>query len=145
MISAPDLIGDISLILQIIIVFLLILGVPLVKGELKNTKNFLRHGYLTAFALGLHTVLVVVIMIFLALDGFADLPTLPVLNIVLMVTHIILGFAALVLGFVVVGVWLTKPLKNLACYKVRKIMLPLIIIWAASLVIGAIIHLGELF
>jgi hypothetical protein len=144
--SAPvDFVGDVSLILQVVILFILILGVPLVKGESKNPKNFLIHGYLTALALGLHTVLVAVIMIFLAQDGLVGMFTLPLLNIVVSLSHIVLGFVALALGFIVVGYWLNKPLKSMACYRVRTLMMPLIIIWAVSLVLGAVMHLGGLF
>jgi hypothetical protein len=59
-------------------------------------------------------------------------------------SHAILGSVAEVLGFVVVGLWVSKPLKNMACLKARKIMLPLFIIWTISLINGAIIHIFEM-
>lgn len=143
--DAPDVTGDVSVIVQILILFILVLGLPLARGNPPNTKNLLRHGYLTAFALGLHTALVIAVMILLALDGFASIFSLPTLNFAFTIFHIVLGFAALVLAYVVVGFWVSKPLKTLVCNRAKKIMLPLIIIWAIALVTGAIIHLFEIF
>ena len=59
---ALDLAGNISLILSIISLFLLVLGVPLVRN-LKSAENFRRHGYLTIVALAIETILVFIIMI----------------------------------------------------------------------------------
>jgi hypothetical protein len=69
--------GDISFVVQIIIFFLLIIGLPLSKSVPMNSKNLLRHGYLAAFALGLHTILVAIVMIIFAIDGYADIFSLP--------------------------------------------------------------------
>jgi hypothetical protein len=53
--AAPfDPLGNVVLSLQIVILFLLILGLPFVKGK-DSKKNLTRHGYLTALALALHT------------------------------------------------------------------------------------------
>ena len=138
-------IGDLSLIIQIVIFFTLILGLPLTREAPKNSKNLLRHGYLTTFALTLHTALVVVVMIILALDGYADILSLPALSLVVDLGHIILGFSAVVLGWIVVAYWFSNPLKTLGCYKTKKLMLPVIVIWALSLIMGAIIHLLDFF
>jgi hypothetical protein len=35
-------------------------------------------------------------------------------------------------GFIIVGFWASKPLSNMACSRVKKIMLPLFIIWTIS-------------
>jgi len=144
--QSADFVGDVSLIIQVAILFILVLGVPLVKsaGNGKTSKNYLRHGYLTAFALGLHTVLVIIVMIILALDSLESMFTLPALNIVLGLSHIVTGTLAIILGYVLVGFWFSKPLKNLACFRTKKLMTPTIIIWTISLIIGAIVHLGAL-
>jgi hypothetical protein len=138
-------IGDLSLIIQIIVFFILILGLPLTKEGAKNTKNIIRHGYLTTFALALHTVSVVAIMIILSLNGYSDIFSLPVLSIAVDLAHIILGFVAIILGWIVVAFWVSKPLKVLRCYKAKKLMLPLIVIWLLSLIMGAIVHLFNFF
>ncbi len=138
-------IGDVSLIIQIAIFFMLILGLPLTREGTKNAKNLLRHGYLTTFALALHTVMVVAVMIILALEGYSEILSLPPLSIVVDLGHIISGFVALVLGWVVVAFWFSKPLATAGCYKVKKLMLPLTMVWGLSLIMGAIVHLFDFF
>ncbi len=138
-------VGDLGLIIQIVIFFILILGLPLTKSAPKETKNLVRHGYLTIFALILHTIIVIVAMILFSLDGYSELLSSPPLSLAATLTHIILGVAALVLGYVVVSFWISKPLNELRCYRAKKLMLPLIVIWGLSLVIGAIVHLVGFF
>jgi hypothetical protein len=138
-------IGDFSLIIQVVILFMLVLGLPLSKGGPVNSKSLLRHGYLTAFALALHTVLVIVVMIILAFGGYAEIFSLPLLSLTLSLSHMVLGFVAIAMGYVVVAFWLSKPLSNMGCYRARKIMMPLLVVWAVSLVLGAIVHLFEFF
>lgn len=56
--SVPlDPLGNISLVFQVVILFLLILGLPFVRG-MGGEKNLMRHGYLTVLALILHTILI---------------------------------------------------------------------------------------
>ena len=56
--SVPlDPAGNISLVLQVVILFLLILGLPHAIG-VGGKKNLIRHGYLTILALILHTILI---------------------------------------------------------------------------------------
>jgi hypothetical protein len=135
---------SISLILQIVIFFMLILGLPLARG-VGNKKNLIRHGYLTTTALIIHTILVITAMIYLQIDGLLTLANLPLFNSVFVVSHIILGTAALVLGFIIAGFWASKALGNMNCIRAKKIMIPTLIIWAISLVMGYIIHFSELF
>ena len=132
--------GDISLVLQVVILFLLILGLPLVKG-IGGKKNLMRHGYLTILALILHTVLIFSVMIPSFSNGLGELGELSFLNAFNVWSHAILGTAAEILGFIVVGFWVSKPLTNMACTRVKKIMLPLFIIWTISLINGALIHI----
>ena len=135
---------SISLILQIIIFFMLILGLPLTRGA-GNKKNLIRHGTLTITALIIHTILVITTMIYLPIEGLLTLSGLPVFNSIFVVSHIILGAAALVLGFTIAGFWVSKALGNMNCIRAKKIMLPTLIIWAISLVMGYVIHFFELF
>ena len=139
-----DPVGNVSLILQVVILFLLIIGLPFVRG-VGSKKNFVRHGYLTVLALVLHTILIFIVMIPTFANGVGTITALPILNIFNVLSHAILGTAAEVLGFIVVGSWLAKPLKNMACLKTKKIMLPLFIIWAISLVNGVLIHILGMF
>ncbi len=138
-------IGDLGLVVQIVIFFILVLGLPLTRNTVKDTKNLLRHGYLTAFALILHTIAVVIVMILLVLGGYSTFFSLPILSLMVTLTHMILGVAALVIGYVVVVFWFSKPLGDLGCNGVRKLMFPLIVIWGLSLIMGAVVHLFEFF
>jgi hypothetical protein len=54
--------GDASLVLQVVIFFLLVIGIPFVKG-IGTQKNFIIHGRLVFLALILHTVLIFTAMV----------------------------------------------------------------------------------
>ena len=101
------------------ILFLLILGIPFVKG-VGVKKNFVTHGCLTNIALVLYTILIFIVMIRTFSKGFADISTLPLLNAVNVCSHAILGTLAEIMGFVIMGLWLTKPLSNMGCMKAKK-------------------------
>jgi hypothetical protein len=51
-----------------------------------------------------------------------------------------LGTVAEILDTIVVGFWVSKPLSNMTCLRMKKIMVPLFIIWTISIVNGAIIQ-----
>ena len=135
--------GDASLVLQVAVFFLLILGLPFVKG-IGTKKNFMIHGYLTVFALILHFIGTFIVMIPSFGSGFAGLSELSFLSSFIFWLHVILGTVAPILGFIVVGFWVSKPLSNMACLKMKKMMMPLLIIWAISLVFGALVHILEI-
>jgi hypothetical protein len=135
-----DPVGNVSLVLQIVILFLLILGLPLVRG-FGVKKNLVRHGYLTVLALILHTVLIFIVMIPSFGHGLGELGELSFLYSFTVWSHVILGTVAEVLGILVVGFWVSKPLSNMACFKVKKIMAPLFVIWTLSIVNGALVHI----
>ena len=59
---ALDPVGNVSLVLQIVILFLLVLGLPFFRGQI-NKKNFMFHGYSTVAAIVLHTALIFVVMV----------------------------------------------------------------------------------
>jgi hypothetical protein len=137
---ALDPVGNISLSIQVAILFMLILGLPLVKG-LGGKKNFVRHGYLTVVAVALHTVLVFAIMIPSFGDGIADFSGLSFLESFTVWSHAVLGSAAEVLGVILVGYWLVKSPSRMFCGRLRKLMLPTFIIWTLSVVNGALVHI----
>jgi len=135
-----DPIGNISLILQIVILFLLILGLPFAKG-VGVKKNSMKHGYLTILALILHSFLIFIVMVPSFSNGIGELSELSFTASLTVGSHVILGSLAEVLGIVVIGVWLSKPLSGMACLRMKKIMMPLFVIWIISIVNGAIIHI----
>jgi len=130
--------GDASLVLQVVIFFLLILGLPFVKG-IGAKKNLKIHGSLTVLALILHVILVFIAMIPSLGGGFGGFVELS--SAFIFWSHAILGTVALVLGFMVVGFWISKPLSNMACTRMKKLMAPLVIIWAISLIMGTLVHI----
>ena len=99
---------------------------------------------MSVIALILHTILILIVMIPSFSSGFGELGELSFLDGLNVWSHAILGTAAEILGFIVVGFWLSKPLSNMACVRVKKIMLPLLIIWTVSLINGALIHILEI-
>ena len=132
------------LVLQAIFLFMLVLGLPLSKGE-GTKRNYIRHGYLTIAALVLHTISVIIIMIYLAINGLLTLSELPILNSMVVITHSILGAIAMALGYIVIGFWISKPLINMNCYRSKKLMLPTLIIWAIALILGYVMYFLQLF
>ena len=138
--AALDPVGNVSLILQIVILFLLILGLPLVRG-VNTKKNLMRHGYLTAVAFVLHTVLIFAVMIPSLTDGLGELGSLSALNFLNVLSHAVLRTTAEILGIIIIAYWVGYNPSNMRCAKLRKLMLPTIIIWAASIVNGTLIHI----
>jgi ABC-type dipeptide/oligopeptide/nickel transport system permease component len=99
-----DLAGNISLVLQVIILFLLLLGLPLAKG-FGGKKNLLLHGYLTVTALILHTFPIFIVMIPAFGSELGELGELSFLNTFTVWSHVILGTVAEILGFIIVVYW----------------------------------------
>jgi hypothetical protein len=135
-----DPIGNISLTLQIVILFLLILGLPFFKGQ-KEQKNITVHGYFTVAALVLHTILIFLVMIPSFSDGLSEVGELSLLNSFTVWSHAVLGTTAEVLGIIIIAFWLSKGPKKMACWKLKKWMIPTFVIWVISIVNGALIHI----
>jgi hypothetical protein len=143
-IMALDLAGNITLILSIASMFLLILGIPLVR-DLKNAENFRRHGYFTIVALAIETILVFIVMIPSFTKNFDAILSLSPLSAVDTWLHLGLGIVAEVAGFVYVVMWLAFSPSTMRCIRFRKYMMPTFIIWIISVISGALIHLLQLF
>jgi hypothetical protein len=137
---ALDPVGNISLILQIVILFLLITGLPLTKGN-RNKKNLTIHGYLTIVALILHTILIAIVMVPSLTNSLEEIEGLTALSALIVWSHAVLGTAAEVLGIILVGAWLSKPTSKMNCAKVKSWMMPTFIIWVISIINGAAVHI----
>ena len=135
-----DLVGNVSLILQVAIIFLLIIGLPNFKGR-DNNRNSSRHGYLTVLALILHTILIIIIMVPTFSNGISELGSLPPIYRFNVISHAILGTIAEVIGLIIISYWILKSPKKMQCGKMRRYMMPLFVIWLISLINGAIIHI----
>jgi uncharacterized membrane protein YozB (DUF420 family) len=134
-----DPVGNVALALQVAILFLLILGLPFVKGW-SSKKNLKRHGYSTALAVVLHTILIFIVMVPSFMNGLGEIGGLSFLDAFNVSSHAVLGIIAEVLGVFLVVVWLRKGPSVMACERWRKWMMPTFIIWVVSVVGGALIH-----
>jgi len=139
--SVPlDPVGSTELSLQIVILFLLVLGLPFVKGR-DSKRNVTRHGYLTTLALVLHTVLILIVMIPSFNTNFEAIGNLSILESIAIWSHAILGTTAEAFGVILVGFWMFRSPSKATCARRKKWMMPLFVIWAISLVNGALIHI----
>ncbi|MGD0450145.1 MAG: hypothetical protein ABSA79_03690 [Candidatus Bathyarchaeia archaeon] len=126
--------------LSVVAVFLLVLGLPLVKG-IDTKKNLTRHGILTIVALGLQTVLIFVIMVPSFVDHFGEIVSLQPTFSINIWLHVVLGSLALISGFFYVGLWLSLYSSGLRCARAKKYMMPTLIIWIIAIINGALIFL----
>jgi len=140
--AAPlDPVGSTVLSLQIVILFLLILGLPFVKSK-NEKKNIAKHGYLTVLALVLHTITVLIVMVPSFSTNFDSVGELSILQSTTVWLHAVTGIAAEILGIVLVASWAFKPLQQMTCAKRKWLMAPTFIIWTTSLITGAVIHVA---
>ena len=137
---ALDPVGNISLSIQVAILFLLILGLPFFRGT-SNRKNLMWHGYSTILALLLHTFLIFLVMIPVFTGGFGEFGGLSLFYSVTVWSHVVLGTTAEVLGIIVVASWLLGGPSRMTCGRWKKWMTPIFIIWVISIVNGAFIHI----
>ena len=140
-VSVPlDPVGNVSLALEIVILFLLILGLPLVRSR-DNRRNLVWHGYLTTIAVALHTVLIIIVMIPVFTGGFGELTGLSLFYSVTVWSHEVFGIMAEILGVFLVMSWLSRGTSRMTCMKRKKWMLPTFIIWTVAIVNGALVHI----
>ncbi len=134
--------GDISLVLNVIALFMLLIGVVGRKG---SKKVLIRHGYLSvlAFALKLATVFIVMIP-----PIFTEFPTeiveFSVMQLSIFVLKIFLGILGTIMGLICIIPWYFKPREEMECLKVKRWMMPTFIIWALTVLLGAVSHLTGL-
>lgn len=136
---ALDPVGNISLVLQIVILFLLVLGLPFFRGP-RDQKNLTWHGYSTVAALVLHTILILTVMIPSFSEGLTELADLDLFSSLTIWSHIILGTTAEALGILIIGLWLGRGPKKMACWKMKRWMMPTFVIWVLSIINGTLIH-----
>jgi hypothetical protein len=140
---ALDLLGNVSLAFSVTCLFLLVLGLPLVRGV--NTKqNLIRHGYLTIVALVLQTISIFVIMVPTFLADFGGVLSLSPIFALDTWLHVGLGIVAEVAGFWFVGLWLVFRVSKMRCVTAKKYMTPILVVWVISIVTGALIHLLQI-
>ena len=132
--------GSISLALQVAILFLLIIGLPFVKGK-DSKNNAKRHGYSTLAAIVLHTVLIFGVMVPSFGSNLEEIAGFSLVEAFTVWSHVVLGALAEVLAVGLVASWLLKSPSKMTCYRTKAWMTPIFIIWAISLVNGALLHI----
>jgi hypothetical protein len=135
-----DPVGNVSLSLQIVILFLLVSGIPLVRGQ-NSRRNLIRHGYSTALALVLHTILILIVMIPTLIGGVSEFAGLSLFYAITVWSHAVLGTTAEVLAIILVASWLRQGPSRMMCATWKKWMMPTFIIWTISIVNGALVHI----
>jgi len=135
-----DPLGNVVLSVQIVILFLLILGLPFVRGR-DSRKNVMRHGYLTGLALVLHTVMIFIIMVPSLGTNLRAVSELSFLESINVWSHAVLGTVAEVSGIILVALWITESPSKMTCARRKAWMMPIFVVWVISLVNGALIHI----
>ncbi len=139
-----DLLGNVILTFSVVILFLLVLGLPLVKG-INTKKNLQRHGILATFALALQMVFVLTVMIPSFAHHLGHILVLSPAYAVNSWSHFTVGSVAIISGFAYIGLWLAYSSSQMRCIRAKKFMLPTLIIWATAIVTGGLIHIMQMF
>ncbi len=132
-------VSNTSLIVNVIALFLLIIGVVGRKG---SKKVLIRHGYLSvlAFALKMATFFAVMLPTVLELPGEID--ELSVLQSSVIAAKIVLGIVGTGMSLICIVPWFLRPRGEMACLKVKRWMTPTFIVWVLSVLLGAVVDLA---
>ena len=135
-----ELVGDVSLVLNVLSLFLVVIGV---FGRRGSSKVLLRHGYLSVAGLALKIGTVVAAMLPpLLLEFPMELSEFSIFQLSFFAVKIALGILGTIMGLICIVPWLLKNREENSCVKVRRWMLPTLIVWILAVVLGAITHLG---
>jgi hypothetical protein len=135
-----ELVGDLSLVLNILSLFLVFIGV---FGRIGSRKGLLRHGYLAIAGLALKIGTVFAAMLPpLLLEFPMELSEFSVFQMTFLVVKVTLGIVGTIMGLICIFPWLLKNHEEKSCRTVRRWMLPTLIVWIVAVVLGAIVHLG---
>ncbi len=134
-----DLIYDINVLLQAAILIIILFAL-----QRKMKRKFVFHGNLMMSALVLHLLLVFIVMIPSWLRYAGAVFSQPVLGAVTII-HSILGTAAAVLGIAIIVAWKSAPAAKMGCMKRKRLMLPTVLLWVSSLVLGMVFYIVAYF
>lgn len=122
---------DITLLTQIALLALLILGFREVKK-----KRLMKHGYIMSGAIILHSITIVLIMIPSFILHFQLLIEDFSLGVIITWIHVLLGIGTLVLGGYLMSAWQFRQSFLIACRRRRQLMIPLFVSWFFTLIFG---------
>lgn len=127
-----DLISDLNLILQIIILFVLLVSVMFAKR-----RDFRKHGSLMGLVVILNAISFFIVM-GPSLIGNADLIQREFYSVGVLITlaHAVIGGLAEILGVWLVGEWLLRSSKTMACAGRKKLMRAAVSLWFIAIISG---------
>jgi uncharacterized membrane protein YozB (DUF420 family) len=132
------LIATVSLIIQVIVLFLLLYGF-----SLKRKLKFLQHGRVMAEALILHLIMIFAIMTpsfaYTVVPSYIIPFPLELISIVGLF-HGIAGIAVIILGGWLVAAWHFNK-KFTGCFKRKSIMQVTITAWISALIFGIVLYM----
>jgi hypothetical protein len=129
---------DIGLVLEIAVLILLFVA----RYKFARSGKTMAHGYTIAIALVLHAISVLAVMI----PSFArslDILISDFFSPAIIATwiHIPIGFVVLILGAYLISEWRFQQ-PQAKCYMRVKLMRPLWLLWAFSVVLGILLYLS---
>jgi len=132
------LIATVSLIIQVIVLFMLMYGY-----SLKSKSKFWQHGRIMAVALILHLIMIFVIMIpsfvYALVPSYIIRFPLELISIVGLF-HGIAGIVVMILGSWLVATWhFSKEVTG--CFKRKSIMRVTIAAWFSALILGIVLYI----
>jgi len=135
-----ELVGDISLVANILSLFLVGVGVV---GRRGSKKDLMRHGYLSilGFAIKLTTVFAVMIPPLFS-EFLAEPQEFSLFQTSFLGFKIALGIAGTIMGFICIVPWLLHRCDESSCLRLKRWMWPTLAVWTLSVILGSAIHLG---
>jgi hypothetical protein len=130
--TTAELPQDITLLSQIAILLILIVGYKSVKD-----KKLQSHGLIMTAAVILHSLTIFLVMIPSFIIYFDVLLTSPFSTGILITwIHVIVGILAELLGVFLVLGWRFRPQLIKICIQRKRIMWPLLILWTLASILG---------
>ena len=129
--------SDIALVLEIAIIIILFVS----RFRFARGKRYVTHGYTMAFAVGLHFVTILLVMIPAFINVF--LPNLGGFStfwIIIVLIHIPAGVIAWLIALFLVVTWRFHSEKEMKCHRRRRLMRPLFWLWTFALVLGIVLY-----
>ena len=134
--------GDLSFVLNVVALIIVFFGVV---ARNKSDNSMMWHGYLSLLGFALKLTTVSFAMVPSIITEPIDTASLSQLGYWLVVSKVSIGIIGTILGFICIVPWFFKPLKEMACEKVWRLMMPTMIFWVAAVLLGAVVHFGEFF
>lgn len=130
--TKADLPQDITLLSQIALLLILIVGYKLIKDKKLKT-----HGLIMSIAVLLHTITIFMVMIPSFIIHFDTLlKNAFSLGVIITWIHALAGITAELLGIVLIFEWKFQPPPKMTCIKRKWMMRPLFMLWTLALMLG---------